>query len=218
MFKQVKSILILVIFFSFFIISQAQATCDSSANGNWSAITWSCGHVPTIGDNAVIAHNVTLNQDATVNSVNILLGCTLNTDSNTHTLTLAAATEPIYNAGTFNAGTSTVKLTDANHSLSSSIAFYNLQWATTPLIASRTLTINGTISITGTLNIDGTPTNPVTLAGSGDFLSSVTVNNCASATVTNVTCNAPVPGGVVSAPFGFSFKDKPVIFSEELKE
>jgi len=116
-----------------------------------------------------------------------------------------------------------VKLSDADHSFSiSNLTFYNLQWVSAAPTAPRTLTINGGVTITkatgGTFNLDGTPTNPVTFAGTGNFGSMVTVNNCAGkpATMTNVTCIAPITNNPVSAPI-FSLKDNPAIFSEEVK-
>jgi hypothetical protein len=139
---------------------------------------------------------VTLDQNVAVKQITLASG-TLNASNFTITLT---ATEPILLLlpGTFNAGTSTVKLSNADHSFStSSFTFYNLQWAT-PLTAQRTLAINGNnLTITraagGTFNLDGTPTNPVTFEGTGNFASMVTVNNCAGKplSMTNVTCNPP---------------------------
>jgi len=120
---------------------------------------------------------------------------------------------------TFTPGTSTVKLSDADHTINTSITFYNLQWVSAPT-AARTITINTMITIAGggTFGLDGTPTNPVTFAGTGNFGSMVTVNNCAGKplSMTNLTCNAPIVNNTVSAPI-FSLKDKPAIFSEEVK-
>ena len=118
---------------------------------------------------------------------------------------------------------SRVKLSiDKDHTINGIIIF-GLQWETS-LTAPRTLTINGTIDLRGGgFNLDGTPTNPVTLAGTGDIMngdgSGVTVNNCImnSATMTHVTCNAPIVNNPISAAIGFSLKDKPVIFTEEVK-
>jgi len=222
MFKRfLKGILpLLMILFSVLASSQVQAVtfCDNSGfPGNWSTITWSCGHVPTTDNVTSIVAPVTLDQNVAVNQIRLAPG-TLNASNVTITLT---ATEPIINAGgTFNADTSTVKLSDADHSFSGSIlTFYNLQWET-PLTAPRTLTINIGVTITkatgGTFNLDGTPTNPVTFAGIGSVSPTITVNNCAASTVTGITCNLPIGNNLVSAPI-FSLKDKPAIFSEEVK-
>jgi len=213
---------LLMILFSVLASSQVHALCSSTSANTWSAATWSgcSASLPGPSDNVSISNSITLDQNVAVNEIHLSPG-TLNASNFTITLT---ATEPILNAGgTFNAGTSTVKLSDADHSFSTSnLTFYNLQWAT-PLTAPRTLAINGnTLMITraagGTFNLDGTPTNPVTFAGTGNFGSMVTVNNCAGkpSTMTNLTCNAPIANNPVSAQI-FSLKDKPAIFSEEVK-
>ena len=223
MFKQfLKSILPLLAILVFqFISPQAQAVCTTTSFGiNWDAATWTgCStSPPTSADDVTISTPVTLNQPVTVNQILLSPG-TLNASTITITLT---ATEPIINAGgTFNADTSTVKLSNANHHSfsTSNFTFYNLQWET-PLTAPRTLTINTGVTITkatgGTFNLDGTPTNPVTFAGTGSVSPTITVNNCAASTVTGITCNLPIGNNLVSAPI-FSLKDKPAIFSEEVK-
>ena len=223
-FARLSSLIAILVFQ--FISTQAQAACNDTSSGNWSGAIWLTGagncsaSPPGATDNVTIFNNVTLDQNVAVNEITLALG-TLNASNFTLTLT---ATETIMLAGgTFNADTSTVKLSDADHSFSvSNLTFYNLQWAT-PLTAPRTLAINGnTLMITraagGTFNLDGTPTNPVTFAGTGNFGSMVTVNNCAGkpATMTNVTCIAPITNNPVSAQI-FLLKDKPAIFSEEVK-
>jgi len=220
-----KSILPLLAILVFqFISTQASAFCNNTSSGNWSGVTWLTGarncsaSPPGATDNVNIISNVTLNQDVTVNSITIIPGGVLN--ASTFTLTLTDPEPLFFPGGTFNADTSTVKLSNADHELGFNITFYNLQWVT-PLTAPRTLTIknSSTITINGTLNIDGTPTYPVTLAGDGNFASAVTVNNCAGKplSMTNVTCNAPIANNPISAAIGFSLKDKPVIFREEVK-
>lgn len=193
---------LLMIFFSLFASPQIQAAvCASTSSGNWSTIIgWSCGHVPTANDNVELSLPVTLDQDVTTRS--ILIGTNITLNAGNYTLTLSSSVPILmYSGSTFNPGTSTVKMSDADHTLNISPTFYNLQWETS-LTAPRTLTINGTIGISNMLNIDGTATNPVTLAGTGNFSSSVTVNNCAGkpATMTNVTCNPPVSGGATPVP------------------
>jgi len=216
-FARLSSLIAIV---SFGGISQAQA-CNSMGNGNWSSIGWnSCStSPPSAAENVTIFGNVTLNQPVTVNSITVASSLGVLNASN-FTLTLTDTDPIMLVGGTFNADTSTVKLSNADHELGFNITFYNLQWVT-PLTAPRTLTIknSSTITINGTLNIDGTPTYPVTLAGDGNFASAVTVNNCAGKplSMTNVTCNAPIANNPISAAIGFSLKDKPVIFREEVK-
>jgi len=237
MFKSsLKYILLLlpVLSTSLFIPSQASAlTCDSNTSGNWNIATnWNCvvmpgdtptNQVPGTSDFANIqsGHTITVDVDVAVKMLQFL-GGTLNAGS--YNFVLSGSNGEVIrfpSGGTFNSDNSTVKLTDANHTFAYNTTFYNLQWAP-PLTAPRTLTINTGVTITkatgGTFNLDGTPTNPVSFAGGGNFASMVTVNNCAGkpASMTNVTCNAPIGNNPVSAPI-FSLKDKPVIFSEEVK-
>jgi hypothetical protein len=115
-----------------------------------------------------------------------------------------------HSGGTFiTTGGSTVKLSDDNHTLSGA-ALNNLQWVSA-LTAPRTITINGAITIGGTFggtfNLDGTATNKVSFIGTGSVSPAIVVNNCASSTVTGVTCAS---SGAVSAPIDFSFNHKPV--------
>ncbi len=50
-----------------FISFSYSATCTSTGTGNWSsASTWSCGHVPTCGDNITIASGTTVTVDVQV--------------------------------------------------------------------------------------------------------------------------------------------------------
>ncbi len=217
MLKQfLKYILLLpAILFVLLTSTQAQAACNATTfgNGNWSTVgIWSCGHIPLLADDVVIPTNtnVTLSQDATVNSITVSGSGILASTANFF-LTLTA-TVPIINSSTL---MSRVKLSiDKDHTINGIIIF-GLQWETS-LTAPRTLTINGTITLAGGgFNLDGTATNPVTLAGTGDIMngdgSGVTVNNCImnSATMTHVTCNAPIVNNTVSAPIDLNM-NKPV--------
>ena len=201
---------------SFGYISQVQAVpCVSSGDGNWSTITWSCSHVPQSSESVVISSNtVSLNQDVTVTDIQIVSGATFNAGN--YTLILSLFSPLVVSGSTFNANTSTVKLSDANHAINN-LTLYNLQWAT-PLTAPRTLTIYGTITKAagGAFNLDGTATNPVTFAGTGNFASPITVNNCAGkpTTMTNLTCNPPA---AVSAPIDLHFSKQVETYSTEIE-
>jgi len=225
MLKQfLKYILLLpAILFVLLTSPQAQAVCTTTSFGSdWNAATWTgCStSPPTFADDVVIPNlsNVTLNQDATVKSVTVSGSGNLSTLSSFF-LTLTA-TEPIINTSTL---ASRVKLSiDKDHTINGNIAIFGLQWETS-LTAPRTLTINGTIDLRGGgFNLDGTATNPVILTGTGNIMngdgSGVMVNNCAgkSVSMTHVTCSTPIGNNPVSAPI-FSLKDKPAIFSEEVK-
>jgi len=225
MFKQfLKSILPLLAILVFqFISTQAQAVCTTAAfpMANWSAATWTgCSTSPPSATDDVVISNVPLilNQDATVKSVTVSGSGSLGGNS---FLTLTA-TEPIIMIGVSDLA-SRVKLSiDKDHTINGNIAIFGLQWATS-LTAPRTLTINGTIDLRGGgFNLDGTATNPVILTGTGNIMngdgSGVMVNNCAgkSVSMTHVTCSTPIGNNPVSAPI-FSLKDKPAIFSEEVK-
>jgi len=188
-----KSILPLLAILVFqFISPQAQAVCTPSVFGDWNTVTWTgcIASPPGATDDVVIPNlsSVTLDQDATVNSVTVSGSGDLSFYANFF-LTLTAI-EPIIMIGASDL-LSQVKLSiDKDHTINGNIYIHGLQWATT-LTAPRTLTINGTID--GGFNLDGTATNPVTFAGTGNFASMVTVNNCAGKplSMTNVTCKPP---------------------------
>ncbi len=78
-----------------------EATCTSNGGGNWTAISWSCGHTPTSSDDVVIAagHTVTLSSSSTI--LSLAVNGTLNLNSTTdRTLTVSGAVT-INNTGTF---------------------------------------------------------------------------------------------------------------------
>ncbi len=232
-FARLSSLAVIV---SFGCISQASALiCNSVGTGNWNtAGTWECftmppftpgtgtAQVPGNSDFANIksGHTITVDVDVAVASLQFN-GGTLNAGSYNFVLSDGEVIR-FPSGGTFNAQTSTVKLTDANHTFAYNTTFYNLQWAT-PLTAPRTLTINSSITITkatgGTFNLDGTATNPVTFAGAGNFASPITVNNCAGkpATMTNLTCNAPVANNPVNAPIDLHFSKQVESYSTEIE-
>lgn len=134
----------------------------------------------------------------TVAAIRIDDSSTLNAGSYTLTLSDNMVLDMTPGA-TFNAGASTVRLTDANHRFDGDLSLYNLQWAT-PLTAPRTLDFYTTLTklAGGTFNLDGTPTNPVTFAGNGVIVGGpITVYYCASSTVTGINCVAGGPSGTV---------------------
>jgi len=220
-----KSILPLLAILVFqFISPQAQAVCTTTGFGNWSAVTWTgCNATPPGATDDVVIPNlssVTLDQDATVNSVTVSGSGDLSFYANFF-LTLTAI-EPIIMIGVRDLAIRVKLSIDKDHTINGNIAIFGLQWATS-LTAPRTLTINGTIDLRGGgFNLDGTATNPVILTGTGNIMngdgSGVMVNNCAgkSVSMTHVTCSTPIGNNPVSAPI-FSLKDKPAIFSEEVK-
>jgi hypothetical protein len=54
--------------------AQALTTCESTEDGDWSVITWSCGHTPFSSDDVIIKHTVSLDGPATVNDLTIFAG------------------------------------------------------------------------------------------------------------------------------------------------
>ncbi len=74
-------------------VEAAPTSCTSTGSGNWSdAATWSCGHVPGLGEAVTIAagHTVTMDQDVTLDS-NLDVQGTLVPNGKTVRLTGSAA-------------------------------------------------------------------------------------------------------------------------------
>jgi hypothetical protein len=96
-------------------------------------------------------------------------------------------------------------------------------WSNPPLTAPVTLTFTGTVDVAASLaSLSGADTtNFVTLSG-GTLNGTGVISNCKLHATTpttltgGVTCSAPTISNPVSAPI-FSLKDKPAIFSEEVK-
>ena len=94
----------------------------STQAGNWSSTsTWVGGVVPSSGADVFIAHNVTLDQDATVSSLTINSGTFTASDNTARTLTIsktASATTLVNSGGTWANGTggSTVNFTGSGSS------------------------------------------------------------------------------------------------------
>ncbi len=80
---------------------------NSTGTGNWNmAATWSCGAIPTASDDVTIAsgNTVTVNVNATAQSITVVAGGTLNFASNAPPFTLnVGAGSGIQNYGTFDA-------------------------------------------------------------------------------------------------------------------
>ena len=170
----------------------------------WNATSsWACGHVPVMSDDAYLQGAiVNVDVDVSTNLVNVDAQSTLNAGS--YSITLSGYF-PLFVDGSFNAETSTVKFSDADHEVKSSFTLYNWQWAT-PLTAPRTLTIRAGYTVTkaagGTFNLNGSSaTNTVTFAGTGSIAGGpITVNNCAGSTVTGIICVPPIsPAPTVSS-------------------
>lgn len=114
----------------------------STSTGNWSSTaTWDSGYVPLEGDTVVIAHDVTLDTDATISKLTINSGQTFtSSDASARTLTIVnsseTAQETFVNNGVWvnGSGASTVLLTgspfisDSRHEITgtSSTAFNNV--------------------------------------------------------------------------------------------
>lgn len=123
----------------------------TAQNGNWSdASTWTNGNVPFPEDDVVINHDVTLNQDATVSSLEIgTLGSLISEDTQARTLTIRDAGSFILN-GAFNANDGNIifdgsgTISGINPRIFNNVELNNggVDFGTTP-----TSTINGTLRI-----------------------------------------------------------------------
>jgi len=133
-------------------------------------------------------------------------GCSSSSPESTKNITLAL--QPVAHTIGQGAG-STMKLTE--------MLWFN------PLTAPTTLTFTGTVDVAASLaSLSGADTtNFVTLSG-GTLNGTGIISNCKLHATTpttltgGVTCSAPTISNPVSAPI-FSLKDKPAIFSEEVK-
>lgn len=138
-------------------------------SNDWTdANNWEPVGVPTSISNVIIGpgtYFAVLPANTTLNSVYI--EPTARLDAGSYTLTLDGAAGAWINAGTFNAGTSTVVFTNANATMADPTTFNNV---TINAAAKLTLGTNNVMVITGTLTNDGTldaSTNDNTIEFSG---------------------------------------------------
>ncbi len=169
----------------------SDVTCTASGTGNWNTSgTWSCGHVPTTGEDVVIDTTGVVTMDVnsavlasiTVNgSLNtsngtsrslsgttLTIGSTGTLTANASTITLSGTTGTIFtltSGGTFTAGTSNVVFSGSGAGLaltSGSITFSTL--SVTPSIAvDRTYTLNDVALNATTFTLRPANTNRLTL-------------------------------------------------------
>ena len=133
-------------------ISGGAVLTDWTLPGNWN------GGVPTATSDVVIpsinigihADNPTLPTSTTINTLNILVGGVLNSLDGSPTLTVDGAAGAWENAGTFNAGTSTVIFTNPNATMADPTNFNNVTIADG---ASLTLGTNNIMRIGGALSL-----------------------------------------------------------------
>jgi hypothetical protein len=90
--------------------TNASGTCTSIASGNWSSSsTWSCGAVPSVGDNVIIAngHTVTIDMNANCNSLIVGQGISgVLTFDNTQRSIIISNDVTINSGGSFKQGNS----------------------------------------------------------------------------------------------------------------
>lgn len=142
----------------------------TSDAGNWSAATtWSNGNVPLALDEITIEHNVTLNQNVTIRSLNINSGATFTaSDGSPRILTIrrdqSGSGNSLSNSGTWSNGSggSTVVFSgitsgsDAVHQVSGAIEFNNVvikKESGTPNVGVD-FGANGKLAINGKLTIE----------------------------------------------------------------
>lgn len=103
------------------------ASCTTATSGNWSTQTWTgCSSSPpgtTDAAEIFSPTNLTVDQDTSVAQIYIYNGAVLNGGSS-KTLSISSNYAIIVNdGGTFNGGTGTVQLSDADHVLCGNATF-----------------------------------------------------------------------------------------------
>ncbi len=179
------------------------AACSATASGNWSSsATWtSCGGgTPQSGDTVTIpgSRTVTLDTTATISALVVDAAGTLNGSSGTLSIVGAAFTGGFTVNGTFNAGTSTIKLIggltiaggiSSGIAGSSSLTFYNLEYAPVLSYSSgftpsycRRWTDNKAFAVSNSFTVGSTSTQNCRFLYEEDF--TVTLNSGATLTLT----------------------------------
>ncbi len=126
--------------------AQAQVVKTSTTASNWSTVTWSPAGAPAAIDDAIIATNVTVNQNVTVTNLTINAGSTL-TMSGAFTLTVTGALNV---NGTLAGGAGTGLIAVTGNTILSGTGAINL--AAGSFTSSGTTTLNGTSTITDNNN------------------------------------------------------------------
>lgn len=180
--------------------------CDAIFSGNWcNPAIWDCGHVPEEGDNVFIVSpglSITVNVDTDVSANVLRIEPTGELNAGDQTIRLCG-TVPFDNSGTFNGDTSTVILSDADHTLicQGTATFNNLIMDT--LTAPRTITIGDVgghaevITVNGYFISGSTAANRVSFVKeelTSNVANEVTSYYCASnGGITNINCIAGGP-------------------------
>jgi len=164
-------------------IQEAEAaTCTSNASGNWNtAGTWSCGHVPLVTDDVVIAatHTVTMDLSSGATGLSLTINGTLAFGSNAYTLTISTGGVTINSGGNIT-GTAASIITTSGSLVANSTSITSTTVSITMTGASKTISGTGTVPF---LTINNTVTNNGTLTVSTKLAGSSTLTNGASATL-----------------------------------
>lgn len=184
--------------------------CTTTMNGNWSnASIWDCGHVPIASNTAYVGTGLTLTLDTDIQGYYLGFRAGSTIDAGSHTLSFDFPFGTMGWDGTFNAGTSTVKLSDADNWLYNDYTYNNLIMNT--LTAPRTITIGSpglprTITVNGNFISGSSLTNTISFVkgnAASNVANPVTSYYCASnGGIDNITC---LPGGPPpTAPTGLT--------------
>jgi len=211
---KVYSWLMMAVVFVNFFVSASEcngAGCQSVADGMWSnPATWSgctgTGGIPGAADDAwIFGHTVEMDANATVDMVT----CSGTLKMSTYILSVSYQ-YPFNFSGTFDAGTGTVILSDADHRFDDNLTFNNLSMDT--LSFPRTISFgvfmgsSATITVNGTFISGSSPGKQVSFVkntSSSGVANAVTSYYCASnGGIANITC---LPGGPMpTAPDGLT--------------